>query len=188
MPGARIASDDRVTLRTVEEEDRPFQQRAFTNPELRYPLGTPLKNRAEVEEQSEGLNGDQFLVCIEGDDAPPASPDEADDVRPIGFVAVKDADWKRPELVYWLIPDVHGQGYGKAAVSLVLDYVFRTYDAPAVGAGVFPFNDASRGLLESLGFSEEGRMREFMFVDGEHRDYVQYGLLRREWQERSEQE
>ncbi len=60
--------------------------------------------------------------------------------------------------------------------------MFREYDTPAVGAQAFKFNDASRGLLESLGFAEAGR-RKYMFVDGEHRDMVQYGLLRGEWRE-----
>nr|WP_256548157.1 hypothetical protein [Natronosalvus rutilus] len=42
MPGARITSGERVTLRTVEREDVPFLQRAFANPEIRYPIGNPL--------------------------------------------------------------------------------------------------------------------------------------------------
>lgn len=32
MPGARVASGERVTLRTAEEEDAPFLQRAYANP------------------------------------------------------------------------------------------------------------------------------------------------------------
>ncbi len=54
-----------------------------------------------------------------------------------------------------------------------------------MGAEAYDFNDASRGLLESLGFTEEGRRRKYMFVDGAHRDMVQYGLLREEWRERT---
>ena len=68
-------------------------------------------------------------------------------------------------------------------MSLVVDYVFRTFDVPGVGAGVYDYNDASRGLLESLGFTEEARLRRDRFVDGEYRDSVRYGLLREEWQE-----
>ncbi|WP_231183263.1 GNAT family protein [Haladaptatus sp. DYF46] len=180
MPGARIDGDERITLRTVEEEDVSFVQREATNPEIRYPMGKPLRTRRDVEEYLKEENADRFLVCLDGDDAGPGSPEE-EDVRRIGCVSVEDAAWKRPELVYWLIPEEHGNGYGKAAVSLVIDYAFRTYDAPAIGAGAFAFNDASRGLLESLGFTEEGRRRKFMFIDGKHRGIVQYGLLREEW-------
>lgn len=183
MPGARIASGDRVSLRTVESEDTPFLQRAYANPGIRYPAGTALKNRDEVESWNEGDDKDQFLVTLDGADAGPGQPDDAD-VRRIGAVDVRDADWKRPELGYWLIPEVHGEGYGTEAVALVLDHVFRTYDTPAVGATAMDFNEASRGLLESLGFTEEGVVRKHRFVDGAYRDLYQYGLLRSEWRNR----
>ncbi|NHN48458.1 GNAT family N-acetyltransferase [Halostella sp. JP-L12] len=196
MPGARVASGERVTLRTAEQEDVPFLQRGCTDPEIRYPLGTPVRNQEEIEIWDDDAGSDRFIVCLDGDETGPGQPDEvvefgespddhAEDaaVRRIGMVAVQDADYKRPELGYWLVPEVHGEGYGTEAVSLLVDYAFRTYDAPAVGAGAFGFNDASRGLLESLGFAEEGRRRKFMFVDGAHRDMVQYGLLREEWRD-----
>ena len=184
MPGARIASGERVTLRTVEREDVAFLQRGAANAEIRYPLGSRLLNQQQVEDIIIDDGEDQFLVCLDADDAGPGQPDDGD-VERIGFVSVKDADWKRPELVYWLVPEAHGDGYGKEAVSLVVDYVFRMHDTPAVGAGAYDFNDASRGLLESLGFEEEGRRRKLMFVDGEYVDSVEYGLLRREWRERT---
>ncbi|MXV62514.1 GNAT family N-acetyltransferase [Natronorubrum sp. JWXQ-INN-674] len=181
MPGARITSGDRVTLRTVESEDRDFLQRAYANPELRYPLGSPLLNQTDLKEWTDDENADRFLVCLEADPLGPEQPDDADSLRPIGLVSVEDADWRRPELVYWLVPAVHGEGYGSEAVSLVVDYVFRTYDTPAVGAAAYDFNDASWGLLESLGFDEEGRIRRDRFVDGEYVDTIQYGLLREHW-------
>jgi ribosomal-protein-alanine N-acetyltransferase len=52
-----------------------------------------------------------------------------------------------------------------------------------VGAIAYDFNDASRGLLESLGFTEEGRTRKDRFINGEYIDTIQYGLLRKEWRE-----
>lgn len=179
MPGARVAAGERVTLRTVEDEDLPFLQRGFADPAIRYPMGNPVRNRAELEGSYEDDGGDHFVVCLD-DDAGPGAPDDGD-VRPVGAGHVGDVDWKRPELGYWLVPEVRGEGYGSEAVALLVEHAFRTYDAPAVGAGAYAFNDASRGLLESLGFVEEGRRRNYMFVDGEYRDMVQYGLLRSEW-------
>ena len=180
MPGARITEGERITLRTLEKEDLPFLQWAYANPEIRYPLGTPLKNLDQLETWTEDEGTDQFLVYLDGKD------EDDEDTRPIGAVFVEDASWRRPELVYWLIPDVQGNGYGKEAVSHVIDYVFRVYDTPAVGAGAYAFNDASRGLLESFGFEEEGRIRMDRFVDGRYVDRVSYGLLREEWRERTE--
>ncbi|KTG09336.1 protein acetyltransferase [Haloprofundus marisrubri] len=179
MPGAVVARDERVTLRTFEREDIPFLQRAHANPEIRYQMGKPLKNRAELESWTDDAT-DRFVVCLDDEAASPGDADDAH-VTPIGVVTVEDADWRRPELTYWLVPERHGDGYGTEAVSLAIDYTFRTYAHPAVGACAYESNDASRGLLESLGFVEEGCTRMGFFADGGYVDTVQYGLLRSEW-------
>jgi ribosomal-protein-alanine N-acetyltransferase len=183
MPGTRIEQGEQVTLRTVEREDGEFLQRAHADPEIRYPLGTVThKNRNQMDAHFEEFIEDEgnvsFLVCL--DDSGPGHP-EADETEAIGVVSVTHVDWDRPNLAYWLVPEHHGEGYGKEAISLVVEYVFRTFDVHGIGAHAFDYNAASRGLLESLGFVEEGRGREARFIDGEYRDTVQYGLLRREW-------
>jgi RimJ/RimL family protein N-acetyltransferase len=184
MPGPLVERGDRVTLRTVEREDVPFLQRAFADPALRYPLGNPTHvNQEQVEERFEDDSHQRFLACIDGADATPGQPDE-DETTPIGVLTVVDLDWSRTDLAYWLVPEHQGEGYGAEAVSLVVDNVFRTIDTPSLGATAFDFNDASRGLLESLGFTEEGRERKARYVDGEYRDAVRYGILREEWRER----
>ena len=173
MPGALVRECDRVTLRAVEPEDAPFRQRAGANPELRYPLGTYLRPQSAYDADDD----DVFLVCLE-DDPEPGAPD---DVTRIGAVSVEDANYKRPELGYWIVPEAQGEGYATEAVGAAIDFAFRTYPTPAVGAHVFVDNDASRGLLESLGFEEEGLLRGYTYVNGEHRDAIQYGLLRENW-------
>jgi RimJ/RimL family protein N-acetyltransferase len=122
MPGARVETGKRVTLRTVEGEDIPFLQRAGADPEIRYPLGNPLMNRDRYEVSTE-RGTDQFLVCLEPDDTTPGQPNDGD-VKPIGQVNVEDADYKRPELGYWLVPAVHGQGYGTESVALDVELLF----------------------------------------------------------------
>ena len=190
MPGARIEQSERVTLRTVEREDSEFLQRAHADPEIRYPLGTVTHMNGEqmeshFEEFIEDEGNVSFLVCLGS--AGPGHPDEGE-IEPIGVVNVTHVDWDRPSLAYWLVPEHHGEGYGKETVSLVVEYVFRTFDVHGIAAHAFDYNAASRGLLESLGFTQEGRAREARFIDGEYRDAVQYGLLRREWRGREENE
>jgi RimJ/RimL family protein N-acetyltransferase len=183
MPGALVARGDRVTLRTEEREDVPFLQRARANPELRHPIGNPVTNQEQMGVPEERPSSDHLLVCLDDDAAGPGKPAEGETER-IGRVAVADHHYKRPELGYFLTPEHQGEGYGREMLELAIDYTFAQYDAPAVGAGAFDFNDASRGLLSSLGFEEEGRLRRFMFVDGAHRDMVYYGLLREAWERR----
>ena len=178
MPGAVVRKGERITLRTVEAEDDAFCQRAVANPDLRVPLGTSLRRRGEMDEIREAP-GVGFLACLD-DGAGPGSPGEAE-TTPIGWVGTKGDGPRRPELAYWLVPEHHGRGYGREMLGLAIDYVFATNSHPAVGASVYGFNDASRGLLESLGFQEEGCRRKYGFVDGEYVDSYTYGLLREEW-------
>lgn len=180
MPGPRVTQGERVSLRTLETEDVPFHQRGCTNPEIRYPIGSPVRNQEQID-VTEDDGSDNFVVCLDGDEAGPGDP-TLDQVQRIGMVHVDDVDWRRPDLAYWVAPEFQGEGYGAEAIELLIDYVFRTYAHPAVGAGAYDFNDASRGLLESLGFSEEGRIRRDRFIDGEYIDRIEYGLLRKEWE------
>ncbi|MHB9287422.1 GNAT family N-acetyltransferase [Halobacteriales archaeon Cl-PHB] len=185
MPGPRIATHETVSLRTVETEDAAFLQRAFTDPEIRIPLGSPPpKNRAaiedSIEETAEDRNQIRFVACLDGRDAGPGTPDE-DAVTPIGTVGLEDFTWKRAELGYWLVPEFHGEGYGKVAVALAVEYAFQTFGVSGVSADAYAFNDASQGLLESLGFEQEGRRRKQRFVGGRFVDTLEFGLLREEW-------
>jgi ribosomal-protein-alanine N-acetyltransferase len=182
MPGSRIASGERVTLRTAEKEDAPFLQRAHANPELRYPLGWEIKGRDEIAADIENdLGHDElFLVCLDDEGAGAGPPDEGDAQR-IGAVVATTPDQFRVGIGFWLIPTVQGEGYGTEAVSLVLDHLFRVNPAPAVYAKVLPHNEASRGLLESLGFTQEGRARKEAFWEGEYQDSIMYSILREEW-------
>jgi RimJ/RimL family protein N-acetyltransferase len=183
MPGAVLGRGDRVTLRTVEPEDAEFTSRGLTNPELRIPMGNPTRNVHTVREkieQSDSDGGERFLVCLDGDEAGPGSVD-AEEVERIGVVSVGDVDWRRPDLGYWIAPEYQGEGYGKEAIARAIDFTFRTYDHPAVGAVVYEFNDASRGVLESLGFEEEGVTHRDRFIDGEYVDTYNYVLFREKW-------
>lgn len=174
MPGAVYARGDRVTLRTVERDDAAFIQRGHNDPDVRVPLGhTGPRNQAQieagVEEYVESDDNVSLLACV--------------DEEPVGVVNARRVHRDRPTLSYWVAPEHQGDGYGPEAVELFLDAFFGEYDVHGVTAHVFEFNDASRALLERLGFQEEGRMREARFRDGEYVDEYIYGLLRREWEE-----
>ncbi|MFC7095960.1 GNAT family N-acetyltransferase [Halobaculum marinum] len=192
MPGTRVVDGDRVSLRTLEREDLAFVQRATTDPAIRHPLGSAVRNRTELTEAFEDDEDTRLVICLDddGDASDPSESAVADETpdsgepRLIGAVRVEATDWKRPELSYWLVPECHGEGYGTEAVGLAVDYAFRSRAVPAVAAGVYAHNDASRRLLESLGFRDEGRLRSHSFTDGAYRDLVKYSLLREEWEAR----
>lgn len=185
MPGPVAVAGDRVTFRTVERDDAAFRQQASTHPQIRHSLGVAQhRNEAEadglVETMDEGSDRLAFVVCLDDEDAPRGHPSEDETTR-IGLVHAYGIDEDRAHLAYWLLPAFHGEGYGREMAELLVDRTFEVSSVHSVGAGAFAFNEPSRHILESLGFVEEYRSREAEYVDGAYRDFVQYGLLRREW-------
>jgi len=74
-----------------------------------------------------------------------------------------------------------GEGYGRDALRLLLQYSFQELGLHRVRAETFEYNTAWRDLLESMGFRAEGRAREALYRDGQFWDKGRYALLRREY-------
>ncbi|UPV74030.1 GNAT family N-acetyltransferase [Halorussus limi] len=186
MPGPVYLSGERVELRVTEREDVELVQRARSDPAIRTALTqTAPQTREQVDEFYDEYvsvdNGDaDFVVCVRSDDES-ANDDASEDPDPIGEVSLFRTEHDHGEISYWLLPEARGEGYATEAVSLLLDYAFDTSGRHRVYARVVDFNGASRALVERLGFAEEGRLREHVFLEGAYRDVVLYGLLRDEW-------
>ena len=76
------------------------------------------------------------------------------------------------------------QGYVAEASGAVLDYAFSQLAARRVMADTDPDNKASIGLLEKLGFRQEGYLRSEWETHIGIRDSLIFGLLRDEWKAR----
>lgn len=80
-------------------------------------------------------------------------------------------------LGYWIGEEYAGRGIGTAAVAMVLDVAFGALGIERVEATVKPDNAASIAVLERLGFLEEGRLRNYLRIDGARRDHLLYASL-----------
>jgi len=185
MPGPVVTADENVSLRTVEQEDAEFLQRSCTDPRIRHSLGSiHYRTLAQQEEGfshwAEDDSNAVFIACVDEPDAPAGHPDE-DETTPIGCFSARHVDGDHAWLAYWLVPEFHGEGYGREMAELGIDYVFQNYDVHGVSAGAYEFNDASRGLLEAMGFTQVARRRESRYINGDYHDEIQYDLLWREW-------
>lgn len=207
MPGPVFQAGERVSLHTVEEEDLDLYARAHADPDIRIPLTIDgPENREVLEERfEEDISDDgnvHLLACLteaeadETDDDANEIDDDADDTdaeaeaddaddgpTAIGSVIFTDVyeSAGMADLAYWLLPEYQGEGYGSEALSLMLEYGFDELRLHRVQADCLASNDASRGLLESHGFEQEGVFRDAQFVDGEYVDVLRYGLLADEW-------
>lgn len=69
-----------------------------------------------------------------------------------------------------------GHGYAGEAVLLLLRYMFDERRFQKCGSDVHDYNAASLSLHRRLGFVEEGRVRRSIFVGGQYRDSVLFGM------------
>jgi RimJ/RimL family protein N-acetyltransferase len=85
------------------------------------------------------------------------------------------------ELGYRILPQFQRQGYAREAVAAVIRYLIEEHRIHRfVGVAATP-NDASKALLGSLGFRQEGHFRESFLCRGEWVDDDYFALLASEW-------
>jgi ribosomal-protein-alanine N-acetyltransferase len=73
------------------------------------------------------------------------------------------------------------KGIMTEALRLVIRYGFSSLRLNRIQALVIPGNEASVGLLNSLGFTEEGLLREYAYFKGRYNDLICYSLLKGEF-------
>jgi RimJ/RimL family protein N-acetyltransferase len=92
-----------------------------------------------------------------------------------------DAKNLRAELGYCLASAYWSQGYMREALTALLDFSFASLRLRRLEADVDPRNENSLRILDKLGFTREGLLRERWNVDGEIQDTAFLGLLAKEW-------
>lgn len=174
MPGPAFIEGENVSLRTVEEEDLSFLQQQVNDRTIWRAIGrdSPVNETQEADFYED-------VVCDEDSVSLLVT---ADDER-VGMASLtmEDGAVQTAELGYWIAPAHHEEGYGSAAARLLTEYGFEQRGRHRIQAYVFEFNDASQGLLESIGYTREGRLREAAFIDGEYQDVYWYGMLASEY-------
>jgi len=76
------------------------------------------------------------------------------------------------------------KGVGSRALALMLDIAFIHLGLNRLTSYFRSDNDATRTLVERVGFRQEGCMRQAWFAKGQHLDMIVIGILRRDWMER----
>ena len=79
-------------------------------------------------------------------------------------------------------PEYVGKGYGRDAVTKLLDWSFGILNLRRVALETLATNERAIRAYRACGFVEEGRLREHEYVDGHYVDIVAMGVLRSEWE------
>ena len=73
---------------------------------------------------------------------------------------------------YWVDQSVAGRGVVPTALAMAVDHCFFVVGLHRIEATIRPENQASRRVVEKLGFREEGIRRRSLHIDGTWRDHL----------------
>ncbi|MGW1429185.1 GNAT family N-acetyltransferase [Streptomyces sp. NPDC002431] len=168
----------RIRLRGIEPDDwtalmRFAEEEAGTGDLPRLPRSAE-QHRARAKELSvAALDADCFQLAVE-------SVETGEMVGAVGsFQTDPRAGWFEYGVV---IGSGHRRsGYAAEAVRLLLRHMFDERRFHRCQARILAYNTASLALHRRLGFVEEGRLRDHVYVGGRHQDLVLMGILAEEF-------
>jgi len=96
-------------------------------------------------------------------------------------IRVSNPDLGEGNMGYCLNKDFWGRGYATEAANALLSFGFETLNLHRIYATCDPENGASVRVLEKIGMTLEGRLRENIRIRGIWRDSRVYAILDHEW-------
>lgn len=184
-----MLKSERVTLRGMRRDDLLRLWEFNNDPEVEIagggdpPIPQSLERlEAEFDENAKkgGRDGTFFIIEADGRVIGQCALFGFDDFRGVAHrcelgITIGDKE-------YW------GKGYGREAISLLVDYAFTQWNVQRVGLQVLATNERAIRAYSAVGFIEEGRLRRYMWSNGNYVDWVCMSVLREEWQERKNTE
>ncbi len=178
MPFREIRTE-RLLLRQIRDADKPRVFEGLSRQEMIKYYGVSYKTLEETESQMEWYRrlweentGIWWAITLSG------YPDDM-----IGAVGMYS--WNHlhhnAEMGFWILPENQRKGFMKESGTAVLAYLFQNTNIHRVYALVEPENQPSLTLLETLGFTREGRQREVEWKEGRYIDLIWFSVLRHEF-------
>ena len=74
-----------------------------------------------------------------------------------------------------------GRGYGTDAMKVILRFAFHEMNLRRISLNTFEYNPRAIRSYEKAGFVHEGRVRKYLWREGQRWDLIYMGILREEW-------
>ncbi|MGI5348815.1 GNAT family N-acetyltransferase [Streptomyces sp. CA-250714] len=178
MENAIRLEGDVVTLRDFNLEDTDDVLKIAGDDRVTHWLSYDSRDRDGVRAMLEGavnraqqVPRNEYYLAIVGP--------SGDNV--IGFCRLGLSGVQAGKLGYALAPSEWGKGYATDAARTLIQFGFRDLGLHRISAAIGPDNAQSIKLVEALGFTREGVLRDHVFTNGAWRDSVLYSLLEPEW-------
>jgi catechol 2,3-dioxygenase-like lactoylglutathione lyase family enzyme/ribosomal protein S18 acetylase RimI-like enzyme len=155
-----------VSLRPADTSDIPFIMACERRPDYEHFVGR------WPEEKHRAVMADKEFRYLLASDAG----------GPLGF-AILHETWLRPQNLYLKRIAVHdaGKGHGKHVLAALTDHVFAETPAHRFWLEVVEANPRARHVYRTLGWVEEGIVREAFEDNGARGSFVQMSILKSDW-------
>ena len=172
----------RLLLRQFTEDDEPQVARLAGEWDIaRYTLNIPHPYTRQ-DARAWILSHERGIAA--GTDLPLAITlrDEGTLVGAVGLR--KDLVHFHAELGYWIGKPYWGNGYATEAATAVLGYGFREMELHRIYARHMATNPASGRVLQKIGMTREGELRQHLFKWDHFEDAIVYGILEADYHRR----
>lgn len=174
-----IIKTERLVLRNLLLEDAVTLKEYWSHPDVtKYLTLEPFKTVDEAVAMIELLNG--LPMDNQGFRWAITRKEDGKVLGTCGFHNCKP-EHCRAEVGYELGNDYWRQGIMAEALTAILQYGFSKAGYNRIEAFVTAGNEKSTGILEKLGFKQEGLLREYEFARGNFIDLYCYSLLKSEY-------
>ncbi len=183
----------RLTLRPFALADAPRVQELAGDPRVAattahiphpYPNGLAdewIRSHAPLAQDDKQFN---FAVTLTGTRTPGRERDVFETGHLIGSVSLilsSDPEQRRAELGYWIGTPYWNRGFATEAAHAVLAFGFIRKELRRIVARHTSNNPASGRILQKLGMTHEGTLREHFSKDDQLFDLECYAILKEEW-------
>lgn len=172
---------ERLELCRITQDHAQWYLEHFSVPEIVEGQGFPPPKdleaaKEELEQYIIGLfesgQGCRWGIRLKG---------EEEIIGSVGFYSW-DKDHDRAKMGYDLKPPHWGKGIMKEALERVIRYGFEEMALNRVEVTIMETNPRSIALATTVGFVEEGVLREFSKADDRYLDEHVFSLIRRDWE------
>ena len=173
----------RVKLGPIKREYIESFLKWFNNTEItQYLVAFRPMTRMAEEEWMENLKTQddtiRFSIII---------PSEDGLEKLIGNCGIHNIDWKNRVGEVGIVigeNEYQNKGFGTEAMELILEYAFDTVNLNRIELYTYDFNISALKSYEKVGFIEEGRKRQSIWINGKYHDAILMSILAEEWRER----
>lgn len=172
---------ERIRLRAITRADLPFFVDWLNDPEVIHGLIHYLPFSMEDEEtwfedmRKRPRDEHPLVIDICSEDGWEA----------IGNCGLFSINWRIRQAEFGIVIGAKqhwDQGYGTEALKLIIQHGFATLNLNRIFLRVYEDNPRAIRAYQKAGLSEEGRLRQGHYEDGQYVDVILMSILRSEWQ------